>query len=100
MADNSMVRNPLGRRTDVGANSVAAPTQASQTADCAQDSPAAEPGQRIVLDAYDPVPAAVLLFVLTAVVHLLLHALGLDATLEVFSRLIKSVSTLIGSVGG
>jgi hypothetical protein len=52
-----------------------------------------------VLDAYDPLPAAVLLFVLTAVTHLLLHALGLDATLEVFSRFIGSVSRVIGSVG-
>jgi hypothetical protein len=52
-----------------------------------------------VLDAYDPLPAAVLLFVLTAVTHLLLHALGLDATLEVFSRLIGSVSSVMGSAG-
>ena len=50
-----------------------------------------------VLDAYDPLPGAILLFVLTAVTHLLLHALGLDATLEVFNRLIGSVSRLIGS---
>ena len=85
MADKGMVRGPVGHRTD---------------ADCAQASPVAEPDQRIVLDAYDPLPSAVLLFVLTAVVHLLLHRLGLDATLEVFSRLIRSVSTLIGPVGG
>ena len=53
-----------------------------------------------MLDIYDPLPGAVLVFVLTAVVHLLLHALGLDATLEVFSRLIESVSRVIRSVGG
>ena len=46
-----------------------------------------------VLDAYDPLPYGILLIVLTAVVHLLLHALGVDATLEVFSR-------LVGSIGG
>ena len=50
-----------------------------------------------MLDIYDPLPGAVLLFVLTAVTHLLLHALGLEATLEVFNRLIGSVSRLIGS---
>jgi hypothetical protein len=46
-----------------------------------------------MLDAYDPLPAAVLLFVLTAVTQVLLHALGLDATLQVLSR-------FVGSVGG
>jgi hypothetical protein len=59
----------------------------------AQASPPEEPGQRIMLDAYDPLPAAVLLFVLTAVTQVLLHALGLDATLQVLSR-------FVGSVGG
>lgn len=93
MADNGVVCGPVGRRTDADCHSVAAPAQVSRTADCAQASPAAEPAQRIVLDAYDPLPGAIVLIVLTAVVHLLLHALGLDATLEVFSR-------LIGSVGG
>ena len=99
MTDKGVVRGPVGQTTDAGCKSVAAPAQASQTADCAQASPVPEPGQRLVLDAYDPLPAAVLLFVLTAVMHLLLHALGLDATLEVFSRLIGSVSRVIGSVG-
>jgi hypothetical protein len=41
--------------------------------------------------AYDPLPGAIVLFVLTAVTHLLLQALGVDATLEVFSRLIRSI---------
>ena len=100
MADNSLVRGPLGRRTDEVASRAAAPAQPSQTEDCAPAGPPGEPGQRIVLDAYDPLPGAILLFVLTAVVHLLLHALGLDATLEVFNRLIESVSRVIGSAGG
>jgi hypothetical protein len=99
VTDKDVVRGPVGQRTDAGRKSLAATTQASQTADYAQASPVPEPGQRLVLDAYDPLPAAVLLFVLTAVTHLLLHALGLDATLEVFSRFIGSVSRVIGSVG-
>ena len=100
VTDKDVVRGLVGQRTDAGCKLVAAPAPPSQREDGAQVSPAAEPGQRLVLDAYDPLPSAVLLFVLTAVVHLLLHALGLDATLEVFSRLIRSVSTLIGLVGG
>jgi hypothetical protein len=75
----------------------AARTQPSQTEDRAQASPPEEAGSPTVLDIYDPLPGTVLLFVLTAVTHLLLHALGLDATLEVFNRLIGSVSRLIGS---
>jgi hypothetical protein len=100
VADNGVVRRPLARGTDEAANRAAARPQSNQKEDGAGASPPEEPGQRIVLDAYDPLPGAILLFVLTAVVHLLLHALGLDATLEVSSRLIRSVSTLIGSVGG
>ena len=61
--------------------------------DGAGASPLEEPGQRIVLDAYDPLPYGILLIVLTAVVHLLMHALGVDATLEAFSRLLGSVGS-------
>jgi len=42
-------------------------------------------------DAYDPLLYGILLIVLAAVVHLLLQALGLDATLQLFSRLVASV---------
>jgi hypothetical protein len=94
-----MVGGPLARRTGEAAHRAAARAQAKQKEGGAGASPLEEPGQRIVLDAYDPLPGAILLFVLTAVTHLLLHALGLDATLEVFSRLIGSVSRVIGLVG-
>jgi hypothetical protein len=45
----------------------------------------------MVLDAYDPLLYRILLIVLTAVVSLLLQALGFDATLQLFSRLVRSV---------
>ena len=67
--------------------------QPSQTEDGAGSSPPEEPGPPLALDAYDLLPGAIVLIVLTAVTHLLLRALGVDATLEVFSR-------LVGSVGG
>jgi hypothetical protein len=91
MADNVALHGCVGRRTDAGGNSATAPAPSSQTEDGAQVSPPEGPGQPIVLDAYDPLPSAVLLFVLTAVTHLLFRALGVDATLEVFSRLVGAM---------
>jgi hypothetical protein len=90
VADEGVVRGPLARGTDEAPNRAAARAQLSQKEGGAGASPLEEPGRRIVLDAYDPLPGAVLLFVLTAVTHLLLHAFDLDATLEVFNRLMGS----------
>ena len=91
MAENGVVRGPHRRGTDEAASRAAARPQPSQTGDCARVSPAEESGSPMVLDAYDPLLYRILLIVLTAVVSLLLQALGFDATLQLFSRLVRSV---------
>ena len=87
MPDNSVLHGRLGQRTDEAAIRPAACAQPGQTEDC----PPEEAGWPMVLDAYDPLLYRILLIVLTAVVSLLLQALGFDATLQLFSRLVRSV---------
>ena len=93
MADDSTVRGTFGPGAERALSGAAARPQPSPMANRAQASPPEEPGSPTVLDAHDPLPYGILLIVLAAVTHLLLHALGLDATLEIFSR-------LVGLVGG
>ena len=85
MAENGVVRGPHRRGTDEAASRAAARPQPSQTGDCARVSPAEESGSPMVLDAYDPFRYGILVIVLTAVTHLLLQALDVDATLQLFN---------------
>lgn len=99
MADDSTVRGTFGPGAGRAASRAAARPQPTQMTNRAQVSQPQEPGSPTVLDAYDPLPYGILLIVPAALTHLLVHALGLDASLEVFGRLIGSVSRVIGLVG-